>query len=73
MKNKALVRIRNFLFCRKYPFWKSTNVFTGEFLGYDSTWYDDILPGWRKAFGKDLSREIKRVGKKYLSEHPDKK
>lgn len=71
---KALWRkIKNFLFCLRYPFWKSANVFTGEFLGYDSTWYDDLLPGWRKAFGKALSRDIKRVGRKYLRAHPGKK
>ena len=79
--------IKNWLFCKKYPFWKLTNNWyyynTGcddrrvnsknFFVNYNSTWYDDIPKGWRIAFGKELSKEIKRVGKAYLKEHKDKK
>ena len=66
--------IKNFFFCLKYPFWKSRNVWTGKFCGYSSTFYDWLPDGWRKAFGKELSRDIKKAGKlsrkrlkKYLS------
>ena len=38
--------IKNFFFCLKYPFWKSTNVWTGDSLGYSYTWYDDIPEGY---------------------------
>lgn len=66
-------RIKNYFFCKKYPFWKLRSVWTGEFLGYEYTWYDDIPEGWRKAFGKDLSDEILKAGSTYLKEHKDKK
>lgn len=71
--NSAISRVKNFFFCLKYPFWKATNVWTGEFLGYGFTWYDDIPEGWRKAFGKNLSNDIKEIGKKYLKTHKDKR
>lgn len=65
--------IDNFLFCLKYPFWRATNVWTGKFLGYSFTWYDAIPEGWQKAFGKELSEEIKRIGKAHLKTHKDQK
>ena len=61
---------KNFFFLLKYPFWKSRNVWTGEFSGYAYTWYDCIEIGWRKAFGKQLSDEIRAAGKAYLKTHP---
>ena len=33
-------------------------------MGYGYTWYDDIPEGWRKAFGKQLSKELKKKKKK---------
>lgn len=38
-------KICNFLLCLRYPFYKSRNVWTGKFLGYEFTWYDDIPKG----------------------------
>lgn len=58
-----LWHLKKFFFCLKYPFWKSRNVWDGSFLGYSFTWYDSIPQGWRKAFGKELSKEIKLAGK----------
>lgn len=55
---------KNFFFVMRYPFWKARNVFTGKFLGYSFTWYDDIPEGWKKAFGKQLSKDIKNAFKK---------
>lgn len=54
----AVAHPRNFLLCLKYPFWKSRNVFSGKFCGYQSTMYDWIPDGWKKAFGKQLTEEI---------------
>lgn len=65
-------RVKNYFFCKKYPFWKLKNVWTNEFMGYEYTWYDEIPEGWRKAFGKQLSDEILAAGKAYLKEHKDK-
>lgn len=54
---------KNFFFLLKYPFWKARNVWSGKFMGYSYTLYDEIPEGWRKAFGKELSEEIKKAGK----------
>lgn len=54
----------NFFKCLRYPFYKARNVWTGKFLGYNAILYDDIPIGWRKAFGKELSRELKKQLKK---------
>lgn len=64
-KIKSLgIRIHNFFFCLKYPFWKAYNVWTGKFCGYKFTEYDCIPYGWRKAFGRQLSKELKGALKK---------
>lgn len=55
-----LKKIYNYLFFKKYPFYKMYNVFDGRFLGYDISWYDQLEKGWRKAFGKKLSKELKK-------------
>lgn len=54
----AVTHPRNYLFCRKYPFWKSRNVWTGRFSGYQFTMYEWIPDGWRKAFGPQLTEDI---------------
>lgn len=58
------VVIKNFFFCLKYPFYISRNVFTDKFLGFTHTWYDEIPRGWRIAFGKQLSKDLKAALKK---------
>lgn len=58
------VVIRNFFLCLRYPFYISRNVWTGKFMGFTSTWYDDIPDGWRKAFGKQFSKDLKKALKK---------
>lgn len=30
-------------------------------MGYGHTLYDEIPEGWRKAFGKQLSRDLKKA------------
>ena len=56
--------IKNYFLCQKYKFLKMYNVYTGKFCGYHSTWYDFIPSGWKKAFGKDLCKELKKALKK---------
>ena len=53
---------KNFFFLLRYPFYKVYNRWTGKFMGYSYTEYDSIDIGWRKAFGKQLSDEIKKAG-----------
>ena len=60
---KLFIKIKNFFFCLKYPFWRAKNVWTGEPCDYSFTWYGDIPEGWRIAFGKQLSKDIKKAGK----------
>lgn len=86
-KIKKLFRcIKNYFFCRRYPFWKLTDDWynfntsiddkrkgsKSFFVKYNYTWYDDIPYGWQKAFGKQLSKDIKRAGNKYLKTHKEK-
>lgn len=52
------VLIRNYIFCLRYPFWTARNVWDGRKLGYRFTQYDQIPCGWRKAFGKQLTKDI---------------
>ncbi len=54
----AILHPRNFIFVKKYPFWASRNAWTGRFIGYEVTEYDNIPKGWQKAFGKQLTADI---------------
>ena len=54
---------KNFFFLLKHPFYKSRNVWTGKFMGYDHTWYDMIPTGWQIAFGKQLTEDIHKAFK----------
>ena len=56
--------IRNYFRCKRYPFIRSRNVWTGKPCGYGHTWYDAIPYGWRKAFGKKFLKELKIALKK---------
>lgn len=53
----------NFFFLLKYPFMRSRNVWTGKFSGYKYTMYDEIPDGWKKAFGRQMLKDIKKAGK----------
>lgn len=54
----AVSHPKTFLFLRKYPFWKSYNVWTRRFTGWAYSLYDWIPSGWQKAFGKELTEDI---------------
>lgn len=70
-KVKSLVTIvHNYFFCLRYPFMKAYNVWTREFCGYSFTEYDAISFGWRKAFGKQMLKDIKRAYKLDKKEYP---
>ena len=58
--SSILVYIKNFIFCLKYPFWRSRNIWTDKPYGYSYTKYDDIPEGWRKAFGIELSEALRK-------------
>jgi len=52
-----------FFYFMKYPFWQPRNVWSGKKYWTFSE-YDLISPGWRKAFGKQLTKELKELLKK---------
>lgn len=64
MKNKLFKKIKNYLFCLKYPFLRMRNRFSDKVVGYENTEYDFIPIGWRKAFGKQLIKDLKIALKK---------
>lgn len=57
----AIAHPKNFMFLKRYPFWKVRNVINGKFVGYDASWYESIPEGWRKAFGRQLTEDIVRA------------
>ena len=48
---------KNFFLCTKYPFLKYHD-WTGGFIGYKFTWYDEIPEGWRIAFGRQFLKDL---------------
>lgn len=56
--------LKNFILCLRYPFYKSRNRWSDRFSGYSYTEYDSIPVGWRTAFGKQLSKDLKQALKK---------
>ena len=47
-----------FFYFMKYPFWQPRNVWTGKKC-WTFTEYNEISPGWRNAFGKQLTKDLK--------------
>ena len=68
---RILTIVYNFFFCLKYPFMKAYNCYTGEFCGYEFTEYYFIPTGWKKAFGKQLLKDIKKAYKLDKKENPN--
>lgn len=54
----AIAHPKTFFFLKKYPFWKSYNVWTRKFTGWTYSLYEWIPNGWRKAFGEKLTEDI---------------
>ena len=61
MKN-PFIKIKNFYLCKRYPFLEPRNVWTGKVCNHKYEWteYDCIPDGWRKAFGRQLIRELRK-------------
>ena len=60
---KMLHTIYNFFFCLKYPFYRIYHRVEGGKPIYSMTWYDYIPGGWKKAFGKQLTKDLKTATK----------
>lgn len=60
IKNTPRV-IKNLIFLARYPFMWATNRWTGKKIFPTFTEYDSIPKGWRKAFGKQLLKDIKKA------------
>lgn len=52
LKNKEL--------CDKYPFLKKYD-WTDNFLGYETTWQDNLPEGWKKAMCPQIWDELKQI------------
>jgi len=54
-------QLKNKKLCKRYPFLAIRNWRNDKPIGYEFTYLDDMPDGWRKAFGKDMCEEIRRV------------
>ena len=70
---RALARpfewVRNRCLCAQYPFWTCMRYDEAKKdwkPTYAYTWYESIPDGWRKAFGRELSRDIKKAVRESL-------
>ena len=60
---KKRIQLNNKKLVKRYPFLLAKNIWTNKPSknhDYSYTLADDILPGWRKAFGKDFFEELSR-------------
>jgi len=56
-------KIVNWFLCKRYPFLKPRNRWTGKVVDdydYSFTELDDMPTGWRKAFGLKMCEEIRK-------------
>ena len=58
------MKIKNWLLVKRYPWLQQKNTWTGESLGYEFTWLDDMPQGWRKTFGKKMVKELDKILRK---------
>lgn len=61
-QKKKQIKMRNKKLVKEYPFLLPRNVFTDDVpddYNYEYTRYEEIPEGWRKAFGKELLKELK--------------
>lgn len=61
--SKFKTHVQNFLLCKKYPFLKMRNVYSGKNLGYEFTELDNLPKGWRKCFGLAICEELNELFK----------
>jgi hypothetical protein len=65
MKRMGITLVKNWLLVKRYPFLRVTNQFTGQKIGLEVTWYDQIPEHWRKRFGMQMIRELRKILVKY--------
>lgn len=76
MEDKQAIIEQNKALCEKYPFltWYSDPLYVGyteeNGSNYEYTWADELLPGWRKAFGNKIWDELYEILEKanYVNE-----
>lgn len=64
--------LKNYKLCRKYPFLRMRNVWTGKKYGYEFTELDFLPWGWYKKFGEDICKDLLEVFKKSKVKHFEK-
>lgn len=58
---KKQIKMRYKKLCKCYPFLIIRNWKTDKPIEYPYTYFDDIPYGWKRAFGKQMCEEIKKV------------
>lgn len=58
---KKQIKMRYKRICKRYPFLIIRNWKTDEPIEYPYTYLDDMPSGWRRAFGKQMCEEIRKV------------
>ena len=66
---EPFIRLRNFILVKRFPFlqpscgWYTTMFYwpEGYKYRYEETWLDCLPRGWRKAFGIQLCKELKKA------------
>lgn len=58
---KKQKKLKNKKLCKRYPFLIIRDWKTDEPCNFEFTYLDDMPIGWRKAFGKQMCEEIRKV------------
>ena len=58
---KKQTKMRYKKLCKRYPFLIIRNWKTDKPIEYPYTYLDDMLYGWKRAFGKQMCEEIRQV------------
>ena len=58
---KKQIKMKYKHICKRYPFLIIRNWKTDEPIEYPYTYLDDMPDGWRRAFGKQMCEEIRKV------------
>ena len=58
---KKQIKMKYKKLCKRYPFLIIRNWKTDKPIEYPYTYLDDMLYGWKRAFGKQMCEEIRQV------------
>ena len=58
---KKQIKMKYKRICKRYPFLIIRHWKTDKAIEYPSTYLDDMPDGWRRAFGKQMCEEIRKV------------